>query len=163
MSKFSKEAESVAPSTCFWFPNNNALEAATYYTSLLPNSRITEDGGIMVCWELNGIPFKGLNGGDCHKPSCAASIYLSIPNQAEVDRLWDTILGDGGREDSCGWIQDKFGVSWQLVPDCLGSYLGGDDEAGRSRALAVFMTMRKISIAALEAAYKGGDEKPPLA
>lgn len=142
-------------STCFWYPNNDAAEAAAFYVTLLPNSRVVEDGGIMVLWELNGVPFKGLNGGPVYQPSAAASIFVSVTTQDEIDGLWDKIVGNGGAVDSCGWCKDKYGISWQIVPDSLGQYLGGDDEAGRGRAMTAFRSMSKIDLAQLDKAYKG--------
>lgn len=144
----------MSVATCLWF-NDKGSEAAHLYVSLLPNSRVTGDQGMKVTFVLDGAPFEILNGGPNYKLTPAASICVSTTSQAETDRLWMALLKDGGEESRCGWLVDKFGVSWQIVPDGIGNYLGGEDEAGRGRAIAAMMGMNKLVLADLEAAYKG--------
>lgn len=137
---------------CLWF-DGKAREAAEFYTSLLPNSRITGDHGIVITFDLDGRSFMGLNGGPGRPHTEAASIYVGCPDQAEVDRLWAALTADGGAESRCGWLKDKYGVSWQIIPDALPRYVGGPDREAAGRATRAMLAMRKIDIAALEAAY----------
>ncbi|MBL0370452.1 VOC family protein [Rhizobium sp. KVB221] len=148
-------------STCLWFDGKGA-EAAGLYTSLIPNSKIltnfgqTESGEpLVVDFELDGVPYQALNGGPLFKPSEFASIVAHTDNQAETDRLWNALTADGGAESQCGWLKDKYGVSWQIVPRALLKSLAGPDKAGAGRAMQAMMQMRKIDIAAIEAAYSG--------
>jgi predicted 3-demethylubiquinone-9 3-methyltransferase (glyoxalase superfamily) len=147
--------------TCLWF-DGNAEEAATLYTSLLPDSRITSvfrpqaDGpALVVAFTLGGTPFQALNGGPQFRPSEAASIVVSTGDQAETDRLWAALTADGGEESRCAWLKDRFGVSWQIVPEALPRLLGAPDRAAAGRAMQAMLGMGKIDIAALEAAFRG--------
>lgn len=152
--------------TCLWF-DGRAEEAATFYVGLFPNSKITDvarwgEGGpgeagtaLTVAFELNGRSFQALNGGPEFVFNEAISFTLNFDDQAGLDAKWDALTSDGGRESQCGWLKDKFGVSWQLVPRMLPGVLNGSDPAGSQRAMAAMMGMRKLDIAALQAAYDG--------
>ena len=145
-------SDKIAP--CLWF-DGNARQAADFYVSLLPNSRIVEDAGIMVVFELAGRRFLALNGGPDFKFTPAVSMYLDCADQAEVDRLWDALLADGGEADHCGWLKDKFGLSWQIIPEALPHLIGSPDRQKAERAMKAMMGMIKIDVATLEAAYNG--------
>ena len=147
--------------TCLWF-DTQGLEAAELYVSLLPDSRIdgmshygTDGRPLVVEFTLAGAPFMVLNGGPMFKLTPAASISVLTKDQAETDALWDRLLADGGEESMCGWLTDCFGVSWQIVPEMLPRMLNAEDKASAGRAREAMMTMRKIDIAALEAAFNG--------
>jgi predicted 3-demethylubiquinone-9 3-methyltransferase (glyoxalase superfamily) len=149
--------------TCFWF-DHQALEAAEFYVSLLPDSRIghvshyvPEQGMaasgqvLMVEFTLCGTPYQALNGGPHFQLSEAASISVTTEDQAETDRLWDTLIADGGAPSQCGWLKDRFGMSWQIVPRRVGELMSGAD-AGK--VWPALMKMSRIDIAALEAATR---------
>jgi predicted 3-demethylubiquinone-9 3-methyltransferase (glyoxalase superfamily) len=154
-------------STVLWFDKGGEA-AAKFYISLLPNSRITnsvsppmgeqerDNGDAMVVeFELNGSPFQILSAGPHFKQSEAVSIMVQTDDQEETDRLWNALIADGGEESMCGWLKDKWGVSWQITPKALLRAISTDDRAAAERAMAVMMKMRKIDIAAIEAALKG--------
>ncbi|MCF3933109.1 VOC family protein [Acuticoccus sp. M5D2P5] len=148
-------------STCLWF-DNDGEEAARFYVSLVPDSEITdimrpEPGGpaLVVTFTLAGTPFMALNGGPQFPQSEAASIVVSTEDQAETDRLWTALLEGGGNESQCGWLKDRFGVSWQVVPKIMIDRLTDPDRAAAKRAMDAMMTMVKIDIAAIEAAFRG--------
>lgn len=143
--------------TCLWF-EKDGLAAARFYTGLLPNSVLETDavGGaepMIVAFSLGGVPYQILNGGPHYRPTPAASIVVSTPDQAETDRLWDALTADGGAPGRCGWLTDRWGVSWQIVPEALPRLLGAPDRAAAGRAQAAMMQMNKIDVAALEAAF----------
>ena len=145
--------------TCLWF-NGNGAEAARFYTSLIPGSAIEgrlEEGAepMIVQFYLAGVPYTALNGGDRYAPTPAASIMVSTDDQDETDTLWAALTADGGAESMCGWCVDRFGVSWQVIPTALPRVMSGADRAGADRAMKAMMSMRKIDIATLEAAYSG--------
>ena len=153
--------------TCLWF-NNNAREAAEYYVQVFADSRMlsnwvtpVETPGnqpqteVTVEFEIFGQKFIALNGGDMFKHSEAVSFVIPCSNQAEVDHYWNRLIDDGGQASQCGWLKDKFGISWQVVPNGMGQFLGGPDAAGRARATAAMLQMTKLDLAALEAAYRG--------
>lgn len=146
---------------CLWY-DGQAEEAATLYTALIPNSKITNiarsapDGpAIMVSFTLAGLPFQALNGGPQFKPTEAASISVSTKDQAETDFFWDALIADGGSESQCAWLKDRFGVSWQIVPEVLSSLIGAPDRAAADRAMQAMLSMNKIDIATLQAAFDG--------
>jgi predicted 3-demethylubiquinone-9 3-methyltransferase (glyoxalase superfamily) len=154
-------------SPCLWF-NGEAEEAANFYVSLLPDSRIekiqrnTTDsrGGkagtvLVVDFTLAGQRFMALNGGMKVEYTHAISFKIDCADQAEVDRLWDALLADGGRAQQCGWLSDRYGVSWQIVPTALLKYLGGPDAAGAQRAMQAMLGMVKLDIEGLKRAYEG--------
>ena len=147
---------------CFWF-DTEGEDAAKFYTSIFPNSRITHvshygeagprDAGsvLTVEFELEGQAFTALNGGPEYKFSEAISFQVSCADQAEVDRYWDA-LGDGGEHGPCGWLKDRFGVSWQIVPKRLVELLEDPDREKSNRVMAAMLTMGKIEIDELERA-----------
>jgi predicted 3-demethylubiquinone-9 3-methyltransferase (glyoxalase superfamily) len=128
-------------SPCLWF-DGEAEEAAKFYVSLLPDSRI-------------GQRFMALNGGMRFEYTHAISLKIDCDDQAEVDRLWDGLLANGGQAERCGWLKDRYGVSWQIVPTALPKYLGGADREGAKRAMAAMLQMIKLDIAGLKRAYEG--------
>ena len=150
-----------------WF-ENQAEEAANFYVSIFRNSKIETvhrygdtgpgpKGTVMtVAFELDGQPFVALNGGPQFKFTEAISFVVSCDTQPEVDRLWEK-LSDGGEKVQCGWLKDKYGVSWQIIPSLLGKLLGDKDAAKAPRDMQAMLQMRKIDIQALEAAANGAD------
>jgi predicted 3-demethylubiquinone-9 3-methyltransferase (glyoxalase superfamily) len=152
-------------STCLWF-DTESLEAAEFYVSLFPNSRIVEvshylEGTprpvgevLMVRFVLNGAEYLALNGGPQYKPTPAMSLVAECDTQEEIDTLWQK-LSEGGQEVQCGWVTDKFGVSWQVAPRDFLKLFNSDDKAASQRAFSAMMTMTKLDIAALERAYRG--------
>jgi predicted 3-demethylubiquinone-9 3-methyltransferase (glyoxalase superfamily) len=145
-----------------WF-DTEAEEAANFYTSIFPNSRIVEvshygsagprpEGMVMtVSFELDGQPFAALNGGPDFKPNEAISFEVSCEGQEEVDRYWSS-LSDGGEEGPCGWLKDRFGVSWQIIPTRLPELLADPDREKSQRVMEAMLSMGKIEIAGLERA-----------
>jgi len=150
-------------STCLWF-DDQAMEAAEYYVSVFPNSRITETkyylegapkpaGAVLtVRFVLDGTEYVALNGGPHFTFNPAVSLVAYCDSQAQVDRLWSR-LTDGGQESQCGWLIDRYGVSWQIVPRPFLALLNTADTAASQRAMAAMMTMKKLDIAALKRAY----------
>jgi predicted 3-demethylubiquinone-9 3-methyltransferase (glyoxalase superfamily) len=148
-----------------WF-NDQAEDAANYYISLFKNSRITAvrrygnagpgpKGSVMsVTFQLEGQDFYALNGGPHFQITPAISMFVNCETQEEVDQLWDK-LSEGGRKDRCGWLTDKFGVTWQIIPTALGRMLGDPDPAKSSRVMQAMLKMDKIDVAALQRAYEG--------
>lgn len=154
-------------SPCLWF-DGEAEEAAKFYVSLLPDSRIekiqknTVDGPagkagsvLVVEFTLAGQRFMALNGGMRFEYTHAVSFKIDCADQAEVDRLWDALSANGGSVERCGWLKDRFGVSWQIVPAALVEYLGGPDAAGAKRAMQAMLQMVKLDIEGLRQAYEG--------
>jgi len=148
--------------TCLWF-DGQGEQAAELYVSLVPNSAIEavsrpEPGkpALIVELSLAGTPYMFLNGGPQYTLSPATSIMVRTVDQAETDRLWDALIADGGKESRCGWLVDRFGVSWQVVPDALMRLMGAEDREAAGRATRAMLQMNKIDIAALEAAFNGG-------
>jgi predicted 3-demethylubiquinone-9 3-methyltransferase (glyoxalase superfamily) len=155
------------PSTypCLWF-DTQAQEAAEFYTSLFPNSRIgtitkypkgsgDREGQVLtVAFELDGDRYLALNGGTEFTFTEAISITIDVADQAELDRYWDALTADGGEEGPCGWLKDKFGLSWQVVPANWAQVAGGEPDRA-ARVFAALMKMKRIDIAALEAAAEG--------
>jgi predicted 3-demethylubiquinone-9 3-methyltransferase (glyoxalase superfamily) len=143
--------------TCWWF-NGNGLEAARFYVSLLPDSRLDGDvnphGGepLVVEFTLAGAPMMILTAGPHYSLSPATSISVLTKDQAETDRLWFALIANGGAESMCGWLTDRFGVSWQITPERLLELQSDPDRAAAGRARDAMLKMRKIDIAALEAA-----------
>lgn len=153
--------------TCLWF-NYNGREAAEYYVALFPNSRLnsnwitkTDTPGnqanteVVVNFEIFGQPFIALNGGPMFPHSEAISFQIPCETQADVDFYWDRMIADGGTESNCGWLKDKFGVSWQICPAEMNKYLGGPDPEGSRRATEAMLKMRKIDLEAMRLAYEG--------
>jgi predicted 3-demethylubiquinone-9 3-methyltransferase (glyoxalase superfamily) len=154
-------------SPCLWF-NGEAEEAAKFYVSLLPDSRIEtvqknpvdgpagKAGSVLVVeFTLAGQRFMALNGGIRFEYTHAVSFKIDCADQAEVDRLWDTLSSGGGQVERCGWLKDRYGVSWQIVPTALPELLGGADGAGAQRAMTAMLQMVKLDIDGLRRAYEG--------
>ena len=152
---------------CLWY-DGTALDAATFYAKTFPDSavgavhRATGDfpdgkqGDVLtVDFTVLGIPCVGLNGGSTFRHSEAFSFQVSTEDQAETDRYWNAIVGNGGQESECGWCKDKWGLSWQITPRVLIEAVTSSDHAEAKRAFDTMMTMRKIDVAAIEAARKG--------
>ncbi|WP_304218432.1 VOC family protein [Phenylobacterium aquaticum] len=150
---------------CLWF-DNQVEEAVTFYVALFPNSKVGEmfrygDHGpgpagqvVTAQFELNGTRFTALNGGPMFQFAEAVSFVIQCADQAEIDRYW-TALSEGGAESQCGWLKDRFGLSWQVLPENMSDLIGGPDPAKAGRAVQAMLKMRKIDIAALEAARAG--------
>jgi predicted 3-demethylubiquinone-9 3-methyltransferase (glyoxalase superfamily) len=152
--------------TCLWFDTEGEA-AATYYTSVFKNSRIglvsryTEAGpgpagsAMAVEFELNGQKFVALNGGPLHAHFTEAiSFQIPCADQAEVDYYWER-LTEGGQEDACGWVKDRYGLSWQVIPAVLADLTSDPDPAKVRRVMEAMFTMKKLDIAALQQAYAG--------
>ena len=149
-----------------WF-DGQAEEAANFYVAIFPNSRIAATtrygdagpgpkGSVMtIGFELDGQSFTGLNGGPVFKFTEAMSLVVHCETQAEVDHYWERLTADGGKPNQCAWLKDKFGVSWQIVPDALIALLQGKDPAKSTRVMHAMLQMTKIDIAKLQAAYWG--------
>jgi predicted 3-demethylubiquinone-9 3-methyltransferase (glyoxalase superfamily) len=156
---------------CLWF-DSEGEEAAKFYTGIFPNSKIgeisrygeegkefhgKEPGSVLtVAFELDGQPFTALNGGPIFKFTEALSLQINCETQAEIDHYWEK-LGEGGdpKAQQCGWLKDKFGLSWQVVPTMLAKLVTGPDKAKTGRVMAALFQMKKLDIATLEAAHRG--------
>ena len=149
-----------------WF-DNNAEEAMNFYVSIFKNSKVLNvmrygdagpgpKGTVMAAtFQLEGQEFQALNGGPQYRFNEAVSFFISVETQAEVDYFWNALTADGGEESMCGWLKDKFGLSWQVVPTALGRYLSDPDRSRADRAMQAMMQMRKIVIADLDKAFAG--------
>jgi predicted 3-demethylubiquinone-9 3-methyltransferase (glyoxalase superfamily) len=155
----------IAP--CLWF-DGDAEEAAKLYTSLFPNSQIdgvhrspadnpsTAKGDVLtVDFTLDGQRFIALNGGPAFRFNEAVSFSIDCADQAEVDRYWTALILGGGEPSQCGWLKDKFGVSWQVIPKQLPEYINGSDREGAQRAMEAMLKMTKINVEQLREAYEG--------
>lgn len=132
---------------CLWF-DGQARAAADFYCAIFPNSKILNDSGMVVNFELNGQFFMGLNGGDRFKFNEAVSYVISCENQEEIDYYWNNLIADGGQEGNCGWCKDKFGFSWQVVPSILGELMSNPEKG--QRVVQAFLKMKKFDIEALQ-------------
>jgi predicted 3-demethylubiquinone-9 3-methyltransferase (glyoxalase superfamily) len=153
-------------STCLAF-NNQAEEAITFYTSIVPNSKIlsvsryAESGRapkgslLSARFLLDGLEFMAINGGPTFRFTEGFSIVIRCKTQAEIDRLWDRLSSDGGAEIHCGWVRDRFGVSWQIIPETLEAMMTDEDQARSQRVVQAALKMQKLDIATLQAAYEG--------
>jgi len=142
-----------------WF-NNNAEEAMNFYVSVFKDASINNvhkmgDKVLTASFTINGQEFMVLNGGPLFKFNESVSFFVNCADQAEVDYLWESLTADGGQESQCGWLKDKYGLSWQIVPQMLGSVLWGTDKEASQRAMQAMMQMGKLDIANLQAAYNG--------
>jgi predicted 3-demethylubiquinone-9 3-methyltransferase (glyoxalase superfamily) len=152
---------------CLWF-DGNALEAALFYANTFADSAVGaivrapsdypagKEGDVLtVEFTVLGIPCLGLNGGPGVSHSIAFSFQVATDDQAETDRLWNAIVTNGGQENACGWCQDKWGISWQITPRVLSEAIADPDTAAARRAFEAMMRMKKIDVAAIEAAWRG--------
>jgi predicted 3-demethylubiquinone-9 3-methyltransferase (glyoxalase superfamily) len=137
---------------CLWF-DGNAKEAASFYCSVFKNSSITTDTPLVVNFELDGKKFMGLNGGPQFKFTEAVSLVVECETQKEIDYYWEKLTADGGAESMCGWLKDKFGFSWQIVPRQIGEWMSKPDRA--QAVMQEVLSMRKLDMARLQAAYEG--------
>ncbi len=149
-----------------WF-DTQAEEAARFYVSLFPGSEILQiarygdtgpgaKGSVMtVAFRLGDREFVALNGGPQFKFTEAVSLAIEVETQAEVDRLWSALTANGGQEGPCGWLKDRYGLSWQVVPSALIRLVSGPDQKKADRAMAAMMPMKKIDLATIEAAARG--------
>ena len=157
--------------TCLWF-NGQARQAAQFYTSIFPESSMgnnwiapTDTPGnqqgeeVVVDFTIFGQPFIGLNGGPQFPHSEAISFQIPCKDQAEVDHYWEILTADGGQESQCGWLKDKFGISWQVTPTGMEQYLGGSDPAGAQAATQAMLQMKKIDLAKMKEAYEAAPAK----
>ncbi|OYX49015.1 MAG: hypothetical protein B7Y90_08815 [Alphaproteobacteria bacterium 32-64-14] len=145
-------AHKIAP--FLWF-NGNLEEAVTFYTSLFPDSKIAMINPMSAQFELCGVTFMALNGGPQFTFNEAVSFFVSCKDQADVDRYWNAFINNGGKESQCGWLKDKFGLSWQIIPDALGRYMGDPDRAKANRVIQAMLKMQKIIVADLDRAAAG--------
>ena len=152
---------------CLWF-DGTAEAAARFYAETFPDSSVDTvwrapgdfPGGragdvLTVSFTVLGIPCLGLNGGPAFRHSEAFSFQVATANQAETDRYWNAIVGNGGEESDCGWCRDRWGLSWQITPTALTEAIADPDPAASKRAFEAMMTMKKIDVAAIEAARRG--------
>ena len=123
---------------CLWF-DGNAKEAAIFYCNIFPNSRIISENMVVVIFELNGNKFMGMNGGPKYKFNESVSFSINCKNQDEIDYYWSSLVANGGEEVRCGWLKDKFGVSWQVVPSELGEWMSNPDRAPKVGAALIQM------------------------
>jgi predicted 3-demethylubiquinone-9 3-methyltransferase (glyoxalase superfamily) len=153
--------------TCLWFESGRGREAAAFYVTLIPDSRVervftSDKGGLdgkstfsVIDFTLGGVPYQLLDAGPMFPQSEAVSISVETDDQAESDRLWYALTADGGQESACGWLKDKYGVSWQVFPRRLTELTLSDNRAVSEAAMAAMMTMGRIDIAVIEAAVAG--------
>ena len=132
---------------CLWF-DGQAKAAADFYCTIFPNSKIINDSGMVVNFELNGQFFMGLNGGNNFTFNEAVSFVIPCKDQTEIDYYWYKLIADGGKESNCGWCKDKFGLSWQVVPAILGELMSQPGKG--QKVVQAFMKMKKFDIEALK-------------
>lgn len=155
---------------CLWF-DNQAEEAAKFYTSIFKDGKLGRkqfygkegfefhqrpEGSLMtIDFEANGMKFQALNGGPVFQFNESMSLVITCEDQKEVDHYWEKLTAQGGQEVQCGWLKDKFGVSWQVVPKAFEEMMHSPNKAGASRAMAAMFTMKKFDIAKLQKAFEG--------
>jgi predicted 3-demethylubiquinone-9 3-methyltransferase (glyoxalase superfamily) len=158
-------ADTQKITTCLWF-DSQAEQAAEFYSSVFKNSKVKDvvrygDAGpgpkgevMLVTFELDGREFMGLNGGPIFKFTEAISLIVHCEDQAEIDYFWEQLTADGGKESQCGWLKDKFGLSWQIVPKIIGELMTGDPERA-NRVMKAVMPMKKLDLQKMKDAYDG--------
>ena len=158
-------ADSQKITTCLWFDNQGEA-AAHFYCSVFKNSKVRDvvrygDAGpgpkgepMVIIFDLDGREFMALNGGPLFKFTEAISLVVHCEDQAEIDYFWDKLTADGGQESQCGWLKDKYGLSWQIVPDIIGQLMTGDP-ATTNRVMTAVMTMKKLDLQKMKDAYDG--------
>lgn len=132
---------------CLWY-DGNAKEAATFYCSIFKNSKIIHESPLVVNFELNGKKYMGLNGGSMFKFSEAISFVIECANQDEIDYYWNALIANGGEESMCGWLKDKFGMSWQIIPSNIGELMSNNERG--QRVMQALLKMKKLDITTLE-------------
>ena len=152
-------SEVTKVSTFLWF-DSEAEAAARLYTSIFEGSKLLDlsragDKVMSATFELGGQVFIAFNGGPHYELTPAASIFVSVETQAELDRIWDALLSGGGKPTQCGWLEDRFGLSWQIIPTILPKLLGDRDPQRAGRAMKAMLGMQKLDIAALKRAAAG--------
>jgi predicted 3-demethylubiquinone-9 3-methyltransferase (glyoxalase superfamily) len=157
-----KESRVIKSITPFLWFDDQAEEAMRFYVSLFPGSNVVsvQPGGpngkaFTVEFELMGRPFTALNAGPMYKFTEAFSMFVSVETQAEVDDLWSKLTADGGEESHCGWLKDRWGLSWQIIPTALTEMLGHPDREKADRAMQAMLQMQRIDIAGLRKAFEG--------
>ena len=147
--------------TCLWFRDGRGREAAEFYCSLIPGSQVETvfvgdaGHGNIIDFSLGGVPYQILDAGPHFTLTEAVSISVETVDQAETDRLWAALTADGGEESHCGWLKDRYGVSWQIFPKRLTELTLRADKNVSAKAIAAMMKQKKIDIAAIEAAVRG--------
>jgi predicted 3-demethylubiquinone-9 3-methyltransferase (glyoxalase superfamily) len=134
-------------SVCLWF-ENQAKEAAEYYCDIFKDSKITQTNDMVTTFELNGNKFMALNGNNQSQFNESASIMVNCDTQEEIDHYWDAMTADGGQESVCGWLKDKYGVSWQIIPSKMGELMADPEKF--QRVMAKVMKMKKLILAEME-------------
>jgi predicted 3-demethylubiquinone-9 3-methyltransferase (glyoxalase superfamily) len=147
--------------TCLWFQDGRGREAAEFYCSLIPGSRVertfsidADQGTALIDFVLGGVPYQILDAGPMFTLTEAVSISVETADQAETDRLWSALTSEGGQESHCGWLKDRYGVSWQIFPRRLTELTMSDDKKVSAAAMAAMMKQMKIDVAAIEAAVR---------
>jgi predicted 3-demethylubiquinone-9 3-methyltransferase (glyoxalase superfamily) len=138
-----------------WF-DNNAQDAVRFYTSVFKNSRIVRIAPMVSTFDLEGVRFMAINGGPKFKFNEAVSLYVSCETQEEVDYYWNALVRDGGKEGQCGWLRDKYGLFWQIVPAILEKFMSGPDRVKSEKVMQAMLEMVKLDIAGLKRAYDEG-------
>lgn len=146
------QVQKIAP--CLWF-DNQAQEAAEFYCSVFKNSKLIQSNPMTATFELEGTRFMGLNGGPRFQFTEAVSFFVSCDSQEEVDYFWEKLTANGGKESRCGWLVDKFGLSWQIVPTAFMKLASDPDQSKTKRVFDALYTMNKIDISRLQQAYNG--------
>jgi predicted 3-demethylubiquinone-9 3-methyltransferase (glyoxalase superfamily) len=160
----------AAITPCLWFEGDVADEAATFYASVIPKSSVDEvvrspvdtpsgsaGNVLLVRVTINGTPFIALNGRSGHPFTMAISFQIHCADQAECDRLWEDLIAGGGEHSQCGWLTDRFGVAWQVIPQGMEEFLSGPDERGSARAFEAMMGMTRLDLDRIRRAYEGLD------
>ena len=141
-------------STFLWF-DNNAIEAAKLYCEIVPGAKLTSSSPMSASFEIGDQRYIAFNGGAHYKLTPAVSLMIQVDTQAEIDALWSSFIKSGGTESRCGWLVDKFGLSWQIIPKQLLSLIADKDPAKAKRATDAMLQMGKIDLAAIERAHRG--------